>query len=202
MRQDLVDEDGVRDLRSVKQVHFEQTSLQVRLLGLVILERLQEEGRRGLDHVLRHEDVDDPLHVNEGAGLVLDQLRRKLGALLGVDAHDVLQETDVVGSVAGLLRVQHDLLRLAGLSEASDDLVRDIGAEVDGEREGHVERTNNIAELLAASQLVLLQPLLEQLLATLLQNRARKLQRFELVELALLKQDAEVLQDGGQPAGR
>ena len=59
--EDLVDKNGICNLRRVKQVHLEQTGLQVSLLRLVVLERLKEERGRRLDHVLRHEDVD---HLN------------------------------------------------------------------------------------------------------------------------------------------
>ena len=61
--EDLVDKNGIRNLRRVKQVHLEQTSLQVSLLRLVVLERLKEERGRRLDHVLRHEDID---HLENG----------------------------------------------------------------------------------------------------------------------------------------
>lgn len=55
----LIGEDGVGDLRSVDEVHLEQASLERTLLGLVLLESVEEEGGRLLDHILRHEDVDD-----------------------------------------------------------------------------------------------------------------------------------------------
>lgn len=45
--------------------------------------------------------------------------------------------------------------------------------------------------------LVFLQPLLQKLLSSLLEDRPAKLQGFELVELALVQQDAKVLQQGG-----
>ena len=46
------------------------------------------------------------------------------------------------------------------------------------------------------SYLVLLEPLFEELLATLLEHRAREFQTLQLVEFALLQKDAEVLKDG------
>lgn len=45
--------------------------------------------------------------------------------------------------------------------------------------------------------LVLLQPFLQQLLATLLQDGPAQLQRLKLVELTLVQQNAEVLQQWG-----
>lgn len=138
------------------------------LFWLVVLKRLEKEGRRRLNHVLGHEDVDNAFHVNQGASFVFDELGRKFGAFLGVYAHDALQETDIVRGVTSLLRIQNDLLCLASLGEARNNLVRYVGTKVDGECEGHVEWADNVAELLTACKLVLLQPLLQQLLATLL----------------------------------
>lgn len=44
------------------------------------------------------------------------------------------------------------------------------------------------------THLVLLQPLLQQLLAPLLQNGPAELQRLKLIELALIQQDSKVLE--------
>lgn len=149
----LVAENGIGDLRSVDQVHLEQPGLEVGLLGLVILERIKEERRRLLDHVLGHEDIHNALDIDEWAVFVVHQLHRELGTLLGVRPHDVLQKRGVVGGEADLLRVQHDLLELSGLGEACNDLVRDVGAQVDGQRESHVMQTNNITKLFGALKL-------------------------------------------------
>ena len=46
----------------------------------------------------------------------------KLGALLGVDAHDTAKQEDVVGRVADLLGIQDDLLELTGLRKALNHL--------------------------------------------------------------------------------
>lgn len=71
-----------------------------------------------------------PLDVNHGAVLIVHQLHCEFSALLRIRAHDVLQKTDVIGRVADLLGVEHDLVGLAGLSKASDNLIRYIGTEV------------------------------------------------------------------------
>ena len=41
MRENLVHEDGIGDVRRMKQVHLKQFRLQVRLLRLVILQSLE-----------------------------------------------------------------------------------------------------------------------------------------------------------------
>jgi hypothetical protein len=45
------------------------------------------------------------------------------------------------------------------------------------------------------SYLILLQPLLQELLPALLKDRTSKLDRLEMVKLALLKEDTKVLQN-------
>ena len=52
------------------------------------------------------------------------------------------------------------------------------------------------------SYLVLLQPFLEELLSSLLQDRTSKLNGFKMIEFTLLEEDAEVLKNGGQTARR
>lgn len=103
MREHLVAQDGVGNLRRVHEVHLEQPGLERALLGLVVLERVEEEARRLREEVLSHEDVCDSLEVDHRAVLVVDQLGGKLGGLLGADADQVLKQLDVVGSVARLL---------------------------------------------------------------------------------------------------
>lgn len=47
------------------------------------------------------------------------------------------------------------------------------------------------------THLVLLQPFLQQLLAALLEHRPAELQRLKLIELALVQQNAKVLEQRG-----
>lgn len=58
----LVTEDCVCNLRSMNEVHLQETCLKGSLLGLVVLEGVEQERSGRLDHVLRHEDVDH-LHI-------------------------------------------------------------------------------------------------------------------------------------------
>ena len=52
MREHLVSKDRVRHLRGVEQIHLQQTSLKVALFGLILLESIEQERSRRLDHVL------------------------------------------------------------------------------------------------------------------------------------------------------
>lgn len=53
----------------------------------------------------------------------------------------------------------------------------------------------------SSTDLVLLEPLLEELLPALGEDGACELERLDLVELSLLEEDAEVLEDGREDAG-
>ena len=196
----LVAHDGVRHLGGGHQVHLQQPGLEGTLGRPVVLQGVQEEGGALLDHVLLHEDVHDLTDVSQGL-VVRHQHPGELGPGLGVDPHDAPQEEDVVGGVAHLLGVEDDLLELAGLGEALDHLVGNIGPQVDGEGEGGVGGLDEVAQLLAALQLVLLEPLLQELLPALGQDGPAELQGLVLVELTLVQQDTEILQQWGGLAG-
>lgn len=101
------------------------------MLGLVVLESVQEERGGLLDHVGSHEDVDDlkasdetievsssrsrgkkedatnPLDVDQRSALVVDERSSELGSLLRVNPSDVLEERRVIRGVSDLLRVEN-----------------------------------------------------------------------------------------------
>ena len=60
----VVSKDSIRHLRGVHKVEFKKPCLEMTLFGLVIFEGVQEEGGGWLDHILRHEDVNDLEPVN------------------------------------------------------------------------------------------------------------------------------------------
>jgi hypothetical protein len=72
--------------------------------------------------------------------------------------------------------------------------VGNVAAEIDGQCHVDVLLSDEIAELFATLEFVLGEPFLEQLLAALLQHGSTELERLVLVQLALVKQNAEVLQ--------
>jgi hypothetical protein len=84
---------------------------------------------------------------------------------------------------------------LTHLGETRDDLVGNIRAEVYAQSHSNIGQPNHITKFLAASEFTLLQPLLEQVLLSLLQHRTRKFNGFEVVELPFLQEDTEVAQD-------
>ena len=154
---------------------------------------LEQEGRRLLDAVDRHEGVDDNVQIDEGTGR---ELLRKLERAPRVRAHKVLQHERVVAAVVRLGRVGDNLVVLTLLNEAVDRLLGHIRAQVHGERHVHVGLRDEVAELLRALELVIGEPLLEQLRAALLQHGTRELHGLHLIELSLLEQRVEVLKHG------
>mmetsp|Transcript_6965 Transcript_6965/g.21992 ORF Transcript_6965/g.21992 Transcript_6965/m.21992 type:complete len:406 (+) Transcript_6965:2970-4187(+) len=196
VREHVVREDRVGDARLAgHQVHLEKARLQRALLGLVVLERLEQEGRGLLQAVVLHEDVRHRVEVDLRARRVGRELLRHVARTLRVHPDHVLDHHGPVHRHVHLLRVRGDFVRLARLGEALDHLVVRLRLEVDGEAHLHVHRLDHVAELLRALELVLLQPLLQQLLLALLQHGLGELERLELVQLALLKQAAKVGED-------
>ena len=194
VREHLIGEYGVGHLRRRHQIHLEHARLQVALRLAVVLQRVEQKRRALLHQIVLHEHVDDLVEVRQRLGLV-DQQLSELLAVVGIHAHDAAQQEDVVGREVHLLRVQDDLLVLARLHEALHDLERHDGAQVHAERERRVDGLDEVAELLARLQLLLLEPLLEQLLLALLNHGLAQLDRLVLVQLALVEQNAEVLEE-------
>ena len=80
-------------------------------------------------------------------------------------------------------------------------LVWYISPQVYRQGKSWVMSLHKITKLLAALKLVFLQPFLQQLLASLLQDRTAQLKGFVFVELTLVQQDTKVLQERWGTAG-
>ena len=171
------------------------------MLGLVVLESIKEERGRLLNHVLGQENIHDPVKVNKSTTLLIGELSSKLGTLLGVDPHDVLEELSVIRLVAYLLGVGQNLVELASLSESSDNLVGDVGLEVDVQSQTHVVWSDDVSKLLGGLQFLFVHPLLQQMLAVLLQDGSDKLHTLVTVQGTLIEQHTEVLQNDRHLAG-
>lgn len=131
MRKHLIAEDSIGNLRCIHEIHLQQSSLQMSLFRVIVLERLQQEARSLLRHVLTREDVRDPLEVDERSTLVLVQHSSELSTLFRVLTRDVLQERGIVWSEADSLRIDDDFAELPSLSEAGNDLVGNVCSKVD-----------------------------------------------------------------------
>ena len=192
-----VAQNSLGDLRGVHQVHLQETGLKAGVLGLVVLEGVEQESSSLLDHALRLEDVADTLKVNQRSLLAVGQSGSELSTLLGVGANDVLQQLDVIRLVAGLGSIRQDLVELTSLGETSNDLLGNIGLEVDRQGHVHIVRANHVTKLLGAVQLVLLEPLLQEVFSVLLQNWLCKFDRLVAVQSTLVEEHTEVLQGVG-----
>lgn len=84
-----------------------------------------------LNHVLRHEDIDDSLQIDQRTRFIIDELTCEFRCLVRVGSCEVLEEGSVVGRVVYLFRVKEDLVELSKLGERGYNLVGDICSEVD-----------------------------------------------------------------------
>mmetsp|Transcript_45208 Transcript_45208/g.105420 ORF Transcript_45208/g.105420 Transcript_45208/m.105420 type:complete len:340 (+) Transcript_45208:3287-4306(+) len=189
-------QDGFGHLRGLLEVHGQQLRLKVRLIWLVGLEGVQHDRCGLLQAVLVHEDLDHLVDVDErDAILTLKEALCKVGGTLGVCGHHVLQQLRVVRLVAHSLDIGHDLVDLSKLDKALDHLLVHVRTQVDRQGKLRFQRAYNVSQLLRAFQLVLLQPLLNQLLPALLHHRPDQLHRLKGVQLVMLEERGEVMQN-------
>ena len=126
MRKHLVTQYGISNLRRIDQVHLQQSSLQSSLFWLVILESIEEEGSSLLNHVLRHEDIDNSLQIDQRSRFIIDELSCEFRCFIGIGSSEVLKELGIVGRVIDLFRIQQDLVELPKLGKRGYDLVGDV----------------------------------------------------------------------------
>jgi len=153
IREHLVAKDGISNLGRVHQVHFEQPSLQVSLLRLVILEGVQQEGSCCRNEILGHENINDAFDVNQWSTFVINQLSGKFCSLLRIRSHDMLEDRSKIWAVSNFLGVEKDLIGLSSFGEACNYLGGNIGTEVDAQCESHIMHANNVTKLLTAFEL-------------------------------------------------
>lgn len=200
MRKHFIPKNGICDLRRAQEIHLKQTSLLCGLVRSVVLEGIEEEGSCLLNHILRNKDIDDAIDINEAASFFIRELIGEFSALFGIQSHNVLEKTGVIGRVARLLGVRDDLVELTGLGETCDDLVRDVGTQVDGQGEVEVMRTDGIAEFFRALQFVLLEPFFEEILAILSEDGTSEFEGLVTVQGAFVEENAKVLKNGRELA--
>ena len=189
-------EDGVGDVGEGDEIDLEHLGLQPRLLRVIVLEHVQEEGRRLSDHVALEEEIGDGVEIQR-RGILLPDLDGDVHRALRVVHQRRLQQVAVVGLVPGHLAVLAHLLKLALARERRHNL--GVGARLDVHAKRHVriDVLEHIAERLRALELILRHPRVQQLLLVLLKHETRELHRLGRVELAPLEADAEVLQQRG-----
>ncbi len=81
----IIAKNGVSNLRCINQVHLKETSLQMALLRSVVLQSIQQESCRRLNHALRLEYIYHAIDVNQRTALIVCELGCEFGTLLGID---------------------------------------------------------------------------------------------------------------------
>ena len=122
MREHLVSENSVCDLRRVQEIHLKQTRLLGTLIRPVIFQCVKKECRRLLNHVLSEENIDNTIDVNKSAALFVGKLVGEFGSLLRIQSDNVLKKTSIVRRVAGLFCVWDDFVELARFRKTCDNL--------------------------------------------------------------------------------
>ena len=84
----VVAQDGIGDLWVGHQVDFQETSLEVGVLWLVLLQGIQEESSQRLDQVALHEHIGNLLDVGK-RGVLLDKAGGESNSLFWVGAEDL-----------------------------------------------------------------------------------------------------------------
>lgn len=133
--------------------------------------------------------------VDVGLGRALVSVSHHLGEVyrcLRVHRHDLPQDSHKVGCVVLLLAVGHDLVKLAGLYQALDDLVGATALLIDVKGHLRVGSSDEVAKLVTHGQLLLLDPALKQLELVLGDDWLGKLDGLDLVEFGRLEQRVEI----------
>mmetsp|Transcript_27593 Transcript_27593/g.79608 ORF Transcript_27593/g.79608 Transcript_27593/m.79608 type:complete len:1497 (-) Transcript_27593:110-4600(-) len=200
--EDAVLHDGVGNLGSpADEVDLQKLGLEVGVLGLVVLQCLKEEGGGLLDAVAGQEGLGGGLDVDEGTALGVDEALGQIQRSLGIVEEELAEHRGVVHLEADAGGVRDDLVVLPALDEAVDGLGVALAAQVDAEGHAGVGGHDEVAELLGALELVVLEPLLHELGPALLEDGLGELDGLLLVELAGLEEGGEVLEDGLGAAG-
>ena len=122
MREHLVSKNSIRDLWGIQEIHLKQSSLLSTLVRSVILQGIEKESSRLLNHVLSKEHIDDTIDIDKTATLFIGKLVGKLCSLLRTQSDNVLKETSVVRRISRLFCIGNDFVELAGLSKTCDNL--------------------------------------------------------------------------------
>lgn len=102
------------------------------LFGFVVFESVEENRSSLLEYVLRYEDVDNLVKVNERVVFIVDELCSKFGIFVGVDMYKMLKKLSIVRSIVDFFGVENNFVKLFEFSEISNDFVRNVGMKVDG----------------------------------------------------------------------
>jgi hypothetical protein len=147
--QDEVSSGGV-----VRQVNFEQSSLQSAVFGLVTSHDVQHNSADFLNLALVNEQVKNGSLVDQRARLVEHQNLGEFSSTGRVVDNKSSQESHVVGSVALLLGILDEGNVLTGLSQQENNLVLSTSANVDAQGELRVSGTAQVSQFFTGFKLM------------------------------------------------
>lgn len=190
-------QDGLSHRRGSHQVQLQQSGLEMSFLSSVTFQDLQQELGGFHQFALGHEDINNTSNVNLRlfATLSVAESLGKSQSTLRVGQDDALQQVHPVWRVSNLVGVWLDLIELLGLDETFNNLGGGVGFQMDGQSQVGVNSLDNISKFFGALQLVLVQPVLKQILVSLLQHWLGQFDGLDSVQLTLLQESLEVHQD-------
>jgi hypothetical protein len=147
--QDEVSSGGV-----VRQVNFEQSSLQSAVFGLVTSHDVQHNSADFLNFALVNEQVKNGSLVDQRARLVEHQNLGEFSSTGRVVDNKSSQESHVVGSVALLLGILDEGNVLTGLSQQENNFVLSTSANIDTQGELRVSGTAQVSQFFTGFKLL------------------------------------------------
>ena len=101
------------------------------LLGLVVLQNIQQKGSGLLQQIPGHKDLNQSLNAHQRSVGTRNQVLGKLNSLSGLNIQQRLHQSDPIGGKASFVAILEDLLVLASFGEEDNHLVGDVAAVVD-----------------------------------------------------------------------
>mmetsp|Transcript_7410 Transcript_7410/g.12312 ORF Transcript_7410/g.12312 Transcript_7410/m.12312 type:complete len:215 (+) Transcript_7410:4031-4675(+) len=161
---------------------------------LVVLQSLKEESGCFLDTVTAQESFSGGLNVNERSTFGADETLGQVKSSLWVGGKELTQHSGIVHLESNAGGVWNNLVVLSALDHALNSLWMALSTKEDGQGHGGIHRHDKITKSLRALELVVLQPLLHELRASLLENRLGQLNTLLLVQLSSFQKRREVLE--------
>lgn len=190
---DLHVQDGFRHLRGSHQIQFQDLGLPLGIFRLVLLHAFQQELGQFSQAVVSQEDISQLMDI---LALLLASLNGHLhGPLWVLGDHGGEHLNIVQGAPHGLLLL-HSQVHLAGLHVALHQFFLGVAGFVNSECQLHVLLFHKVAQGFRASQLIFIEPILNELFLLLLQHGLHQLDAFLLIQLALLQEGLEIDHDG------
>jgi hypothetical protein len=191
--EDIELENSLRNVWSTREIDLEDLGLQVPLIWSVLLQSLEKEGCALLDLVELQENVDNLINWSLWWSLIpVGDHPGETNSGLRVHSHDLSQNLYEIWDMTSLLAVRHDLVKLVGFDESLDDLIGGTRLLIDAESHLRIGLSDKISKLVCRGQLLLLDPVFDEVELILLNDRSCKLNGLNGVQLCGLEKGIEV----------